>query len=175
MVNVIFSSSRSFEINEMKVDSENKIYFLSNQEKTKVIYHNYFENSYSYIIPSFIYKANNENYNEIIIKYEIAEYKEITDDIIDECYNLNDGEFKLFKIKYNPNKSFVDFSFNKKQLVYSQKKEKLIYGLSYNDFESRQPVFFEIRGKEVCMTLNFLTELKKNINRKRRTNCIFLF
>ena len=58
MVNIIFSSSKSFEINEMKVDSENKIYFLSNQEKTKVIYHNYFKNSYSYIIPSFIYKAN---------------------------------------------------------------------------------------------------------------------
>ena len=175
MVNIIFSSSKSFEINEMKVDSENKIYFLSNQEKTKVIYHNYFENSYSYIIPSFIYKANNENYDEIIIKYEIAEYKEITDDIIDECYNLNDGEFKLFKIKYNPNKSFVDFSFNKKQLVYSQKKEKLIYGLSYNDFESRQPVFFEIRGKEVCMTLNFLTEQKRTLIEKEEQILFFYF
>ena len=42
---------------------------------------------------------------------KLQKYEELYENTF-KCYNLRDGEFKIFKIKYNSNKEYIDFSLN---------------------------------------------------------------
>ena len=147
LVNIIFYSSNPIEINSIKIEDKIKNYFISNKNKTKITYHYISQSSY---------KENNNGYNEISVKYEIAKYEEITDDIINKCYNLGDGEFKIFKIKYNSNKEYIDLSLNKKQLIFYNKKEQLENELAYYKLKKDENIYVELSGNVPCINLNYL-------------------
>ena len=173
MINIILSSSNSFEIDEMEIKSEKKKNYISNIGKTKQIYHYYSGTSIGYyIVPSFIHKKNDLIYNDIKIKYEIAAYKEITDDVNDYCVSLLDGEFMLYKIKYNSEKPYVNLEFNKYQLVYYKNKDGLTKQFSYTSNNIDPPVYFELRTGQnnnvlTCFSVYFLSDVNPILNEKK--------
>ena len=154
-VNIILTSD-FFEIDKVLIDNKIQKYFISNNERTKFIYHYYSNTQNFQLNPSFLYKENNNGYNEISVKYEIAKYEEITDDVINKCYNLGDGEFKIFKIKYNSNKEYIYLSLNKKQLIFYNKKEQLENELAYYKLKKDENIYVELNGNVPCINLNYL-------------------
>ena len=154
-VNIILTSD-FFEIDKVLIDNKIQKYFISNNERTKFIYHYYSNTQNFQLNPSFLYKENNNGYNEISVKYEIAKYEEITDDIINKCYNLGDGEFKIFKIKYNSNKEYIDLSLNKNQLIFYNKKEQIKNELAYYKLKKDENIYVELSGNVPCINLNYL-------------------
>ena len=153
-VNIILTSD-FFEIDKVLIDNKIQKYFISNNERTKFIYHYYSNTQNFQLNPSFFYKENNNGYNEISVKYEIAKYEELYENTF-KCYNLGDGEFKIFKIKYNSNKEYIYLSLNKKQLIFYNKKEQLENELAYYKLKKDENIYVELSGNVPCINLNYL-------------------
>ena len=84
-INIILTSD-FFEIDKVLIDNKIQKYFISNNERTKFLYHYYSNTQNFQLNPSFFYKENNNGYNEISVKYEIAKYEELYENTF-KCYN----------------------------------------------------------------------------------------
>ena len=160
-INIILTSD-FFEIDKVLIDNKIQKYFISNNERTKFLYHYYSNTQNFQLNPSFFYKENNNGYNEINVKYEIAKYEELYENTF-KCYNLGDYEFKIFKIKYNSNKEYIDLSVKGQLIIYNGKEEEKI---EFYNKKISSIFFVELSGINPCLQLFYqnkdIFNLEKN-------------